>query len=66
MFLPNISEPHWSVTSTIQSMNDFEPLVITNKFSKNLSFSKIVNYTILAKGKSLQIATITETLHFPG
>lgn len=66
MFLPNISELHWSVTSTVQSMHDSKLLVITNKFSDTLSFSKVVDYTILAKGKFLQIATITKTLHLPG
>ena len=66
MFFPNISELHWSVKSIIQSMNNSEPLVVTVKFSETISFSKIIDYTILTKGKFLQIATITKTLHFPG
>lgn len=66
MFFPNISESHWSVTSTVQSMHNSELLVITNKFSGTLSFSKIIDYTILAKGKFLQIATITKTLRLLG
>lgn len=66
MFLPNISELHWSVTATMQSINNFEPLVVTNKFSEALPLSKIIDYTLLAKGKFLQIATIAKTLHLPG
>ena len=59
MFLPNISEPHWSVKSIIRSMNNSEPIIVTNEFSEKISFSKVINYTLLAKGKFLQIATIT-------
>ena len=66
MFLPNISESHRSVTSTIQTMNNSEPLVVTVKFSEKIPFSKVIDYTILTRGKFLQIATITKTLHLPG
>lgn len=66
MLLPNISELHWSVTSTIQSIHNSKSFVITNKFSKMLSLSKIIDYTILTRGNFLQIATITKTLHLPG
>ena len=66
MFLPNISELHWSVTSTIQSICDAKTFVITNKFSETLSLSKVIEYTLLTRGAFLQDATITKTLHLPG
>lgn len=66
MFLPNISELHWSVTSTIQSICEAKIFVITNKFSETLSLSKVVEYTLLTRGAFLQSATITKTSHLPG
>jgi hypothetical protein len=65
MFLSNISEIQWLVTSTIQSICKSKSFIMTNEYSKTLPLSKVIDYTLSTKGAFLQNATVTKTPHFP-